>query len=127
MRLERFFDGADPGLIDVADRIAVGLDAGSPRSIQYCMVGSALLGTTEHSARRWRIHEVANDFQVLDVWALPTPGGSGDFPKLVKLMATFDPTETSPLVRGLFAIRWTIGRLFGLDRPHTGLGARVPR
>jgi hypothetical protein len=41
-------------------------------------------------------------------------------------MATFDPSETSPVVRGLFAIRWTIGRLFGLDRQDTGIGARVP-
>lgn len=90
------------------------------------MFGSALLGRAEHSARPWRIHEIANDFQVLDVWALPTPGGARDFPKLVNLMATFDPSETSPVVRGLFAIRWTIGRLFGLDRQDTGIGARVP-
>ena len=41
-------------------------------------------------------------------------------------MATFDPGETSPVVRALFAIRWTIGRVLGLDRDETGLGARVP-
>ena len=90
------------------------------------MFGSAPLGTADHSARPWRIHQIAKDFDVLDVWALPTPGEAGDFPRLVRLMTTFDPTETSAVVRGLFAIRWTIGHLFGLDRPHTGLGARVP-
>jgi hypothetical protein len=89
------------------------------------MFGSALLGTAAHTARPWRIHEVANDFRVLDVWALPTPGGPGDFPHLARLMATFDPAETSSVVRALFAIRWTLGRVLGLDGQETGLGTRV--
>jgi hypothetical protein len=89
------------------------------------MFGSALLGTAEHTSRPWRIHEIAKNFRVLDVWALPTPGGPGDFPRLVRLMASFDPAETSLVVRTLFAIRWTIGRAFGLDRQETGLGTRV--
>jgi hypothetical protein len=89
------------------------------------MFGSALLGTAEHTARPWRIHEIAKDFRVLDVWALPTPGGSDDFPRLVRLMSTFDPAETTRVVRALFAIRWTLGRVFGLDRQEAGLGMRV--
>jgi Protein of unknown function (DUF2867) len=89
------------------------------------MFGSALLGTAEHTARPWRIHEIANDFRVLDIWALPTPGGRDDFPRLVRLMRTFDPAESCALVRGLFAIRWTLGRVFGLDGQSTGLGTRV--
>jgi hypothetical protein len=89
------------------------------------MFGSAPLNTAEHTARPWRIHQIANDFRVLDVWALPTPGGPDDFPLLTRLMAGFDPSETSVVVRGLFAIRWTLGRLFGLDDQATGLGARV--
>jgi hypothetical protein len=89
------------------------------------MFGAALLGTAEHTSRPWRIHEIAKNFRVLDVWALPTPGGPGDFPRLVRLMASFDPAETSLVVRTLFAIRWTIGRAFGLDRQETGLGTRV--
>ena len=89
------------------------------------MFGSTLLDTAEHSARPWRIHEIAKDFRVLDVWALPTPGGPDDFQRLVQLMTTFDPAETSAVVRALFAIRWTLGRLFGLDSQETGLGTRV--
>jgi len=89
------------------------------------MFGSALLDTAEHAARPWRIHEIAKDFHVLDVWALPTPGGTGGFPQLVRLMATFDPAETSPVVRALFSIRWTLGRVFGLDGQDSGLGTRV--
>jgi hypothetical protein len=89
------------------------------------MFGSGPLDKTQHSSRSWRIHQIANDFRLLDVWALPTPGGPDDFRELIRLMATFDPGETSPAVRALFAIRWTIGRVFGLDRQETGLGTRV--
>jgi hypothetical protein len=89
------------------------------------MFDSARLGIAEHAARPWRIHEVAKDFRVLDVWALPTPGGPDDFPQLVRLMTTFDPAQTSRVVRALFAIRWTLGRALGLDRTKTGLGTRV--
>jgi hypothetical protein len=89
------------------------------------MFGSGSLDKTQHTSRPWRIHEIAKDFRLLDVWALPTPGGPDDFPELVRLMATFDPGQTSTVVRALFAIRWTTGRLLGLDRKETGLGTRV--
>jgi hypothetical protein len=89
------------------------------------MFGSALLDKSEHTSRPWRIHEITRDFKVLDVWALPTPGGPGDFLRLVSLWSTFDPGRSSVVVRGLFAIRWTLGRLLGIDRPETGLGVRV--
>jgi hypothetical protein len=89
------------------------------------MFGARRLDRADHVARGWRIHEIAKDFQLLDVWALPTPGGPDDFARLVRLMAEFDPTQTSAVVRGLFSIRWSIGRMFGLDRPDTGVGTRV--
>jgi hypothetical protein len=89
------------------------------------MFGSGPLDKTQHSSRSWRIHQIAKDFRLLDVWALPTPGGPDDFRELIRLMATFDPGETSLAVRALFAVRWTIGRVFGLDRQETGLGTRV--
>lgn len=89
------------------------------------MLGSAPLDKSEHTERPWRIHDLTKDFQVLDVWALPTPGGADDFAQLVDLWSTFDPGRSSPVVRALFTIRWTLGRILGLDRPDTGLGARV--
>ena len=89
------------------------------------MFGSLTLDTAQHTTQPWRIHEIAKDFRVLDVWALPTPGGPEDFPRLVRLISTFDPAETSAVVRALFAVRWTLGRLFGLDDRATGLGTRV--
>ena len=89
------------------------------------MFGSMLLDKREHTSRPWRIHQFAKDFQVLDVWALPTPGGAADFGRLIDLWSTFDAERSSPVVRALFAIRWTIGRVLGLDSPATGLGERV--
>ena len=80
-----------------------------------------------HTGRPWRIHELTRDFRLEDVWALPTPGGSGDFPKLMAMLASRDPAQgSSRAVRVLFAIRWKVGALLGLDDPETGLDARVP-
>jgi hypothetical protein len=73
----------------------------------------------------WRIHAIANDFRVEDVWALPTPGGPDDFDRLLALMTSFEPASASPVVGALFAIRWKLGRWLGLDRADTGLGTRV--
>jgi hypothetical protein len=69
---------------------------------------------------------MTTDFRVEDVWALPTVGGPDDFPRLVALMESFDPAQASPVVAALFALRWRLGALFGLDRGETGLGTRVP-
>jgi hypothetical protein len=85
------------------------------------------LPITEHTSRPWRIHEVAPDFRVEDVWALPTPGGPGELPRLVSLVVSrHDWPDGAPLiVRFLWEARWKIGRLLGWDVRETGLGARV--
>lgn len=80
-----------------------------------------------HVSRPWRIHAIAGDFQLEDVWALPTPGGPGDFRRLVEAFAAADPEENGPaVVRWLFAIRWKLGELLGWDDPDDGLDGRVP-
>ena len=85
------------------------------------------LPNTAHTSRPWRIHELTGDFRLEDVWALPTPGGPDDFPRLVQLAASLDPSQSSArAVRTLFAIRWKVGGLLGLDAPDAGLGSRVP-
>ncbi|HEX8741815.1 MAG TPA: DUF2867 domain-containing protein [Thermoleophilaceae bacterium] len=85
------------------------------------------LPASEHTSRPWRIHELTRDFEVEDVWALPTPGGPGDFPRLVELAASIDPSRSSSrAVRALFEVRWKVGGLLGLDDPAAGLGSRVP-
>ena len=84
------------------------------------------LPDTAHSSRPWRIHELTRDFRLEDVWALPTPGGPDDFPRLVRLFASADPAQSSSAVaRALFALRWKIGELLGWDDPDSGVGARV--
>ena len=84
------------------------------------------LPASAHTARPWRIHEIARDFDLLDVWALPTPGGPDDFPRLGELVAHFDPARgSSALARALFAIRDKLGGVLGWDRDDAGLGTRV--
>jgi hypothetical protein len=88
---------------------------------------TARLPATAHTSRPWRIHELTPDFRLEDVWALPTPGGPDDFPRLVKLATGRNPSQSSSrAARILFAIRWKAGELFGWDDPDAGTGARVP-
>jgi hypothetical protein len=87
-----------------------------------------------HTSRPWRIHELTRDFRLEDVWALPTPGGPGDFsrlvqdfPRLMQGVASGDSSQGSSRAAGiLWTIRWKVGALLGWDRPDAGLGARVP-
>jgi Protein of unknown function (DUF2867) len=80
-----------------------------------------------HTSRPWRIHEITPDFRLYDVWALPTPGGRDDFPRLVRQFAAGDTaTNPSRVARALFAIRWKLGALLGWDDPDSGVGSRVP-
>ena len=85
-----------------------------------------MLPPSAHSSRPWRIHEIAPDFRLEDVWALPTPGGPGDFPRLVEEFASADPAQRLPRsARALWALRSKIGELLGWDDEDDGLGTRV--
>lgn len=85
-----------------------------------------------HLSRPWRIHELTRDFRVEDVWALPTPGGPDDFPKLIRMVAAFDEARNRLSVVGLlFAIRQGLGQVFGWDKTddasmRPSLGQRLP-
>jgi hypothetical protein len=98
------------------------------------------LPNAAHTSQPWRIHEVAPDFEVEDVWALPTPGGQNDFLRLVRQATTDDPGElnaqgkyvgdgshgiASRVSRALFELRWKLGELFGWDDRDSGVGRRV--
>ena len=84
------------------------------------------LPSPAHTARPWRVHEIAPDFRLEDVWALPTPGGPDDFPELVRQIASGDPAKRLPgIARILWAVRFQIGALLGWDDSKTGVGSRV--
>jgi hypothetical protein len=85
------------------------------------------LPNAAHTSRPWRIHEIAPDFEVEDVWKLPTPGGPGELPRLVSQIASseFPPERAPRIVHALWEARWKIGRLLGWDRRERGVGARV--
>ncbi|MFC8271316.1 DUF2867 domain-containing protein [Streptomyces sp. NPDC057271] len=85
------------------------------------------LPKSAHTSRPWRIHEITPDFRLYDVWALPTPGGPDEFPRLVRNFAGGDTGDNSSwIARLLFAIRWRLGRLLGWDDRDEGVGSRVP-
>ena len=85
------------------------------------------LPDSAHTSRSWRIHELTSDFRLEDVWALPTPGGPDDFPRLVQQIASGDPAHSSSrLARALWAIRWKVGELLGWDDPDGGHGLERP-
>jgi hypothetical protein len=81
------------------------------------------LSDTAHTSIPWRIHELAADFRLEDVWALPTPGTREDFPRLVRQFTSADPSRTlPPAARALWKLRMTLGELLGWDRPEKGVG-----
>jgi hypothetical protein len=84
------------------------------------------LPDSAHSSRPWRIHGIAPEFQLEDVWELPGRGGPDDFPRLIELIASMDPTQgSSRASRALWSVRGRMGELFGWDEAAAGLGSRV--
>ncbi len=98
------------------------------------------LPESAHTSQPWRIHELTPDFRLEDVWALPTPGGPDDFPRLVRQATTDDPGTLdargryvgdssrgvlSRVSRALFELRWLLGDVFGWDDSGAGVGHRV--
>jgi hypothetical protein len=70
-----------------------------------------------HGSRPWRIHEIAPDFTVEDVWDLPVHGDAGEFQSLLDVMRSLDPAQSgSAPTRVLWRLRDCLGRAFGLGR-----------
>jgi Protein of unknown function (DUF2867) len=85
------------------------------------------LPKTAHTSRPWRVHELTRDFELEDVWELPTPGGPDDLARLVQQFTSPGEGDNDlPVVlRALFAFRWKLGKLFGWDEAGSGVGERV--
>ncbi len=74
------------------------------------------LPDTAHTSRPWRIHEFTPEFRLEDVWALPTPGGPDDFPRLVRLITSGNASQNSKgAARALWVIRLKLGKILGWD------------
>lgn len=85
------------------------------------------LPDSAHTSRPWRIHEIAPDFQLEDVWGMQAPGGPDDFPRAVRLIASFDPSRSSSrAARALFALREKLGEALGLDDPGPSAAPDAP-
>ena len=84
------------------------------------------IANATHRARPWRIHEIAHDLRLLDVWELPTPGGPDDFPRLIAWAVGMDPGKSSSATsRLLWQVRWKLGALLRLEEPPEGAGFAV--
>jgi hypothetical protein len=95
------------------------------------------LPNAAHESRPWRIREIAPDFTVEDVWALPVHGGADDFQTLLEIMSSGDPANAESLAtRTLWRVRFRLGSWFGWDDPpgelpipgtnETSLTGRLP-
>jgi hypothetical protein len=75
------------------------------------------LPNSVHESQPWRIREIAPDFTVEDVWALPAQGRAEDFQALLELTAASDPANAESLpTRLLWQLRDRLGSLFDLGR-----------
>ena len=78
------------------------------------------LPNAAHESRPWRIREIAPDFTLEDVWALPVQGGAGDFQRLLDIAASSDPANAESLpTRVLWGVRDRLGSWFDLGRIST--------
>ncbi len=78
------------------------------------------LPNATHESRPWRIREIAADFTLEDVWALPVHGGPDDFQALIEQTVSFDPADWESLpMRVLWHVRDRLGSWFGLGRIST--------
>ncbi|MDE3725034.1 DUF2867 domain-containing protein [Nocardiopsis sp. N85] len=84
------------------------------------------LAKSAHTGHPWRVHDVASDFEVEDVWAFRVPGaGPDDFRAVLEAIRSSGGIDRmSPPTRFLFAVRWRLGALFGWDDPESGVDAR---
>jgi hypothetical protein len=78
------------------------------------------LPNAAHESRPWRIRQIAPDFTLEDVWALPVHGGAEGFQTLLEVGVSLDPANAGSLpLRVLWRLRDRLGSWFGLGRIST--------
>jgi hypothetical protein len=80
------------------------------------------LPNSAHESRPWRIREIAPDFTLEDVWALPARGGAEDFQTLLDRTVASDPANAkSRPTRLLWRLRDRLGSWFDLGRVSSSI------
>ena len=92
----------------------------------YGSMESGRILNSEHESRPWRIREIAPDFTLEDVWALPAQGGAEDFPRLLEMLGSVNPANSeSTATRFLWQLRDRLGEWLDLGRIRVPAGAAV--
>lgn len=82
---------------------------------------SGQIPVAEHLRAGWQIREIAPDFEIEDVWALPATGPLSDFDRCLELMLRGESMgDRSPVSQFLWWFRDQLGR-FGFGRITQGL------
>ena len=76
--------------------------------------------TSVHAAGSWRIIDIAEDFELEDLWALPAIGSHDDFGRVVEMIESLDIKEGSLPTRFVWRVRDLLGEWFGLGRISAG-------
>lgn len=74
----------------------------------------------EHAEGGWRIIDIAADFELEDLWALPATGSFADFHRVLDVMEAIDIADGSPPTRFVWWVRDLLGKWFGLGRISAG-------
>lgn len=80
------------------------------------------LGAAQHYRQPWRVHELARDFALLDVWGFPIRAdpARARFADFVRILAANGAFTDNPFADALLELRTWLGRAFGWDRnPHS--------
>ena len=97
----------------------------TPTQTEQSPAMTSPLPASAHTERPWRIHEIAPDFDIEDVWALPMQGGRDDLASIVEWFLGLDEKDDPVVNRLLMAIRLKLGALLGLDDEKSGTNGRV--
>jgi uncharacterized protein DUF2867 len=82
------------------------------------------LDKARHYDRVWRVHELARDFELIDVWEIPiqaNPARNETFRDFYRLVVANGPSTDSRATQALLRTREALGRVFGWDRDKHSL------
>jgi hypothetical protein len=75
------------------------------------------LDPRRHYDHPWRVHALAEDFELLDLWEVAIESGGGDrFERFHAMISDNGFEADNAIVRALFAIRTVLGRWFAWDK-----------